>query len=65
VTYDEVIYTRVATTFRSGGTFDLQIYCWVCFERIFKVVNIWQSYGEESWLPKRCVRRNSISAKSL
>jgi len=32
---------------RCGGTIDqyfvtmLQIYCWVCFERIFKLLSIW------------------------
>jgi len=34
----------------------LQICCLVCFERIFKIAQYWQSYRKESGLPKHCVR---------
>jgi len=35
----------------------LQIYCLVCFERIFKIAQYLAKLQKESWLPKRCVRR--------
>jgi len=40
----------------------LQIYCWVCFERNFKSLNIWQSYGKAGCL-KRPVRRGTVLLK--
>jgi len=56
----------VATWFRHGRTFDqctlLQIYYWVCFERIFKIAQNLAKLWRKSWLPqvdclKRRVRR--------
>jgi len=44
----------VATWFRCAGTFEhyfIKIYCWVCFERIFKIAQLLSKLWG-SWLPQ-------------
>jgi len=41
----------------------LQIYCLVCFERIFKVGQHIAKLRKESCLHKRCLRRGTVLLK--
>jgi len=52
----EISQSIVATRFRCGWTSDYDFITNLLFSLLWKnllLVNIWQNYGKESWLPKR------------